>query len=225
MSGYLQRLIRSVAQPEESVHPRTGSIFSPPRHEPDSPPQQWHETEAADHVEQREDSPALPPRLAQPPELAHTGPATYEHVSLFPKITSNTAPGPERQPRRADTIHASAGRSEIDSAEEEIWRPHEPIAATTAPGPADTAIVVTPQYRALIKPGGTTERRANVAAASVMRAERHSERAERQPDDIHIHIGRIEVTAVHPPAPRAPKPPDNALSLDAYLNRRNGRGR
>lgn len=53
-----------------------------------------------------------------------------------------------------------------------------------------------------------------------------SARAERQPDEIQIHIGRIEVTAVPaPPAQRAPKAPDKGISLDAYLERRNGRPR
>lgn len=47
---------------------------------------------------------------------------------------------------------------------------------------------------------------------------------EREPSEIQIHIGRIEVTAV-PPAPARPqvKPASKSLNLDEYLKRRNGR--
>ena len=45
----------------------------------------------------------------------------------------------------------------------------------------------------------------------------------REPDEIHIHIGRIDVAAVSPSTPRAPAPqPRKSLSLDEYLRR--GRG-
>jgi hypothetical protein len=43
------------------------------------------------------------------------------------------------------------------------------------------------------------------------------------PDEIQIHIGRIEVTAVPPPARRPVKPQRHEISLDAYLKRRDGR--
>ncbi len=51
-----------------------------------------------------------------------------------------------------------------------------------------------------------------------------AEPAPRQPDEVHIHIGRIEVTAIQETAParreaRKGPPP---LSLDDYLARRNG---
>jgi hypothetical protein len=47
---------------------------------------------------------------------------------------------------------------------------------------------------------------------------------EREPDEIQIHIGRIEVTAAPPAAVRpAPKPERKALSLDDYLKRKRGR--
>ena len=43
-----------------------------------------------------------------------------------------------------------------------------------------------------------------------------------EPSEVHIHIGRIEVTAVHeaapPRRPAAPRPPPT--SLDAYLAKR-----
>jgi hypothetical protein len=44
-------------------------------------------------------------------------------------------------------------------------------------------------------------------------------------DEIQITIGRIEVTAIHPPAPAVPKAPDHQISLGAYLKRRDGRSR
>jgi hypothetical protein len=47
---------------------------------------------------------------------------------------------------------------------------------------------------------------------------------EREPDEIQIHIGRIEVTAAPPAAVRpASKPERKALSLDDYLKRKRGR--
>lgn len=48
----------------------------------------------------------------------------------------------------------------------------------------------------------------------------------RDPDEIQIHIGRIEVTAVPPPQVKAaPAPTRKSPSLDEYLKRRPGRAR
>jgi hypothetical protein len=74
-------------------------------------------------------------------------------------------------------------------------------------------------------PQFSTEAHSMKEASANLTVEGRLTRAEREPDEIQIHIGRIEVTAVQPPAPRAPKPPDKAISLDAYLERRNGRAR
>jgi hypothetical protein len=48
----------------------------------------------------------------------------------------------------------------------------------------------------------------------------------REPDEVHIHIGRIEVTAIHEskPASRASRKGAPPLSLDDYLARRKGDG-
>lgn len=50
---------------------------------------------------------------------------------------------------------------------------------------------------------------------------------QREPDEIEIHIGRIEVTAVPPPAQvrLAARPERKAVNLDEYLKRRHGRNR
>jgi hypothetical protein len=46
----------------------------------------------------------------------------------------------------------------------------------------------------------------------------------REPDEIRIHIGRIEVTAMLPPPVRSdPKPVNPSLNLNDYLKRRSGR--
>ena len=47
--------------------------------------------------------------------------------------------------------------------------------------------------------------------------------ARREPDEIQIHIGRIEVVAVPPARQAPPKPRRGALSLDEFLRRRAGR--
>jgi len=52
------------------------------------------------------------------------------------------------------------------------------------------------------------------------------QRVESAMQDIEIHIGRIEVIAVPPPAPRvAAASPRRTMSLDDYLKQRNGRAR
>jgi hypothetical protein len=71
-------------------------------------------------------------------------------------------------------------------------------------------------------------------SASLIRDPRKEEKGElshrsglsqREPDEIQIHIGRIEVVAVPPPVapPASPRPRRGAPSLDEYLRRRNGR--
>jgi len=53
--------------------------------------------------------------------------------------------------------------------------------------------------------------------------DRNSQAAARQHDEIEIHIGRIEVTAVQQTASRpAAQPARKALNLDEYLKRREG---
>jgi hypothetical protein len=47
--------------------------------------------------------------------------------------------------------------------------------------------------------------------------------AKNEPNEVHVHIGRIEINAVHESAPRRPAPGSPALvpmTLDAYLAKR-----
>ena len=63
-------------------------------------------------------------------------------------------------------------------------------------------------------------------AAGPARDAAHLERPAPIPD-VHIHIGRIELTAVTAPPPRRERAaaPNNTMSLDEYLRRRNGGAR
>lgn len=226
MSGYLQRLVRTVAHPGESVHPRTGSIFSPHRNEPAPPLHEWEETEAVT-LSQPQPTPAATSSDVDVPESPRTGQPRSAQVPLLRKTVLSESPGPTMQP--AQLMHTAplpGRRSELAPDEQLVEVPQNRIAPTTTvsskvpPRPAaDHA------YRALMKPIGVTEARKDFAVSRDMRPQRHVERVERLPDEIQIHIGRIEVTAVPPPAPRAPKMPDRGPSLDAYLNRREGRAR
>ena len=53
---------------------------------------------------------------------------------------------------------------------------------------------------------------------------RRAPRAVQETTEVHISIGRIEVTAVHAPAPARPAAPRRTapLSLDEYLAKRHG---
>jgi hypothetical protein len=206
MSGYLQRLVHTVAQPGGSVHPRTGSIFSPYREEPGPP-----------------EAP-LSPAAVHIPEPAQSERASSVEVPILAdSIVSAVAPTAQLSAQLTPARPPSGRRSELAPEEQSGEVPQNRIALTTkfsanAPAPgADRP------YRALMKP--IAEARKDNALPRDMRPERHVERVERQPDDIQVHIGRIEVTAVPPPLPRTPKLPDRALSLDAYLSRREGRAR
>jgi len=69
---------------------------------------------------------------------------------------------------------------------------------------------------------------ANAARTAKAEAVRRVSPGQREADEIHIHIGRIEVATSAPPAPQAARPvptPRKALSLDEYLRRGNGSGR
>lgn len=49
-----------------------------------------------------------------------------------------------------------------------------------------------------------------------------AQESENEPTEVHIHIGRIEVTAVHEAAPQRSKPKARqaAMSLESYLAER-----
>jgi hypothetical protein len=219
MSGYLQRLVNAASGGGETVHPRTGSIFSP----------RVGETPALAPDDQDSEQVALPlPRAAsphvepvEPPDrLARESRPTprFPPASETPVVRTRDYAAP-RVPRAVpDAVEAA------DHSDERTWEPRRRPAddrSTDRSLVRDTAeaspFVATP-IRAR-EPGTRS------AELRRLRSDRDVGQRARQADDIQIHIGRIEVIAVPPAAPRAAKAPDRSVSLEAYLSRRDGRPR
>jgi hypothetical protein len=100
--------------------------------------------------------------------------------------------------------------------------PSHSAEAAQGPRPSEQARF-TPDLQAASQRAAANDALTRRNAADAMAARM---RAPIQPEDIQIHIGRIEVIAVPPPAPRpAPTSQRRGQSLDEYLSRSNGRSR
>jgi hypothetical protein len=165
----------------------------------DVPIRRAADPEPAEHrVEQRRDSVVLgTPRESAVTEGSRTRPAER----AFPEAPVHAAEDGERvvsedRPRGGGVVG------------ETISQPfREPTARRTSP----TA------PRATIRPGrrNPAERQADPIPGAAPPA-----------PDVHIHIGRVELTAIAPPAPvrRESASGRKPMSLDEYLRRRGGRG-
>jgi hypothetical protein len=225
MSRYLQRLVDTAAGRGDAVHPRTGSIFSPRPEERPAPLQGWEESDYVTLAQR----PLYPPQTT----LHQREPLAVEpgsgHAPLLPKSDTPdrraASDAPPFVPAMSDPVGrpddlfggrssqpAAAAQRPLLTAEAEVH--------VTVPAPASGRAV--DPFRAVIQPAPLADAVVNATGVADWPRPRHGAQAAPQPDDIQIHIGRIEVLAVPPPAPRAPKAPDRSLSLEAYLNRRGG---
>jgi hypothetical protein len=135
--------------------------------------------------------------------------ARYQEV-VKPAVRSVSSDVEPR--RRHDPIEAWRQAREEEVRQE---RAYATVMPETARGTASTSVA--------------SDKSNPFASARVANERRNDSRREagvpeREPDEIHIHIGRIEVTAVpRAQAPQAVKPAPKAVSLDEYLKRRDAR--
>lgn len=201
MSGYLQRIASRVLNPQRAIHPAVGSLWMPQRNAIAS--EQLSETSAS-----------IVPRRSTRTDEQET------HMSI------------ERQP--AQVRHdLSAHARDVSNAIEGQLEPVHPLLPeqnvtgrqvreglnvdASARGTTFTPLVAPSSREPMLQPRG-------VLLPSTLSRERVRPFAPvpaPQPDEIEIHIGRIDVAAVlQQPTPRLPaRPARKPLDLGEYLKR------
>ena len=250
MTGYLQRLAASVARPSPSLHPLVGSIFSGARQEVAEPALMQNDALAFTDDQNLFPTTRMVPDLPDGPmrrgDLAADGRAE-EHAwtalptddsrigqrhgereifhPLLPPKTGELGVSPmlpETVSEDAANAQSASIRLQHDRRDSSIvdaaWMAHAAVEdertadrrnATAAP--PVSGLLERAGMSAVVTGDASKPARAEFSAPS---------RRSTQSDDIQIHIGRIEVTAVAQPTPRpAAAPARKAMSLDEYLGR------
>jgi hypothetical protein len=248
MTGYLHRLVASARKPGGAIHPVLAPIFSFATPETAVEERDEASISAAPAAPPRSDAAEIPqpvlPQTAQPnaspapnaPQPRDPAPGPFEQLRLRARRPQGhlveSALHPESNERRTPPAPRPGEAHPSNERPAYAARADEGARRETASSERSFAGLLPAQDRPRA-PAAPIDRRALIDSplsfATVTRQRddvaRSSPRPSSQPDDVHIHIGRIEVTAVQPvPARTAPaKPMRHAPSLDEYLKRRNGR--
>jgi hypothetical protein len=221
MSGYLYRMVSSVRNAGSGIHPIVGSIYSAPGGEGSLEnlvteegvistilPEPRREFAFSD--EPRSQSDGWSRAVVDKPELARTTGMveTGESGPASPQWVSSPTDAPKADGR---VESSSLARSEIVPSK---------LRSEIVPSKLTYTPLVTGGFSRLITAGETVAP-PKTAGVDLRHGAATPSRAS---DEIQIHIGRIEVTAIHPaPVRTAPaKPARCGPSLDEYLRRRNG---
>lgn len=220
MSGYLHRLAAQALGHGAAIRP-----LKPPRldagtvAEPDAAPTAADEMKfQPSSLSVAQDAPASggPETVMPTVDAAATRPVSEPaaapappppRAKADPPTAPTACPAPPESHGRLLTV-AETDRPRVAPADTAAAPPSRPAAADPAPRPPVRGVITTP----LAAPRTT-------AVAPRGRAARHT--VERTPvPDVHIHIGRIELTALTPaPAPRAVAAAAKRSTLDDYLRR------
>jgi hypothetical protein len=155
-------------------------------------------------------------RRFAPSERAPPGPRTMHRDGAEDVVAQPVRSAPRRPPGTEDAVPRRDARNR--SSEDE--RAPDRTAHAGATGD-DTPRVHRETSNATIRPSLPARVAASIRAATALEAPAPL-------PDVHIHIGRLELTALTAaPAPRRERsaPAHRPMSLDEYLRRRNGGGR
>jgi len=244
MSGYLERLVAGSRRPP-SIKPILGSVFTAPQFF--GIPEVFEETfKEAGAIEQRNEDAAPGARqenAAEEPKPAVAAAPSRETHASFPvatRLVTTRLEGARPEAARDNRQSIPVIRQIADfeplvgepgiapaSVRNETEAQRERVESTEAP--ADTVSA----YRPLVTENGRHTgsevrpfKSSDTFVSAITRTTkqdlpRSSETASREPDEIQIHIGRIEVVAV--PQQQAIRPAAKSsrksLSLDEYLKR------
>jgi hypothetical protein len=250
MKGFLQRLAVSSSRAEGGVRPFVGSIFASSLREPGvqnvrpAPAEQTTEMMAREPTVRITSAETMRPRHEggplESPRAALSEIAARARSSLLLPDHATRAEAPETEVHLSQVQEDSfESRRQPHLQRDGTTRTQEQEELPLDKQPESQPVVLRP-----LVVGERTEERGLIGAAlgAPMREQLRVAETQRSRDksqdrvaaaraserdafeDIQIHIGRIEVIAVPPPAPRAtPAPARKSTSLDDYLKRRNGR--
>ena len=219
MPRYLERLAATAQNANPRIHPMPRPLFAPLPAYLTPPMELSEEVEPAG----QQPRPAAPDRqrlvettesLPDARKIEETaGPPFFERERreeaplIAPEIPTTPATTTLPQPLDAHTSRVA---------------PETVEAKTAAPEPVNSEALVVKRFgaeakRAAIPPGSS----GSVRRIDLVRTlARHTNAARPEPDEINIHIGRVEVTAVQAPKPaEMPRPARKTPSLDEYLKR------
>jgi hypothetical protein len=231
MSGYLERLVAGTAQrttQQPSIRPVLGSVFSAPQHSGVSEVHEENRKETGPIELRNEDIvEGARQEVAEPQPFAGVEPPR-DHHAMFTQITRPEATHHEvvRDNRQSIEIvrHIAVSDPGISqlSVHHETEEKRERVESAEAP--AETVLAYKPLMTESA-PHPVSEVRpfksSDTFASGRSGKSKQADTALREPDEIQIHIGRIEVVAV--PQQQAVRPAAKSSrkspSLDDYLKR------
>ncbi len=236
MSNYLHRLAASALRTSSAIRPLVGSLYSVSTVMSETPMEavqqeaapfslrqlraESHTISSASGREARLPFSALPVENSAAEERVEQ--ASIDNVGTHPHFTPLLSDLPLRELRNRSGVWENPGREAASASEQTAA--HLESAHSELPDSATKAFEVL--HQRLLQPLISPDVRFNppLQARSIPLTAAN-ERAAAQSDQIEIHIGRIEVTAVPAPVTPAPAPQTRRKSLDLgeYLKRGDGR--
>jgi hypothetical protein len=235
MTGFLARVVARATGREDSLAPR-------PDYRPDTGPSIFHDLPSPPaalssltpvSVDTGDVAFETPPRPGdldagrQPAAVAAATPvrgaarSTPQNAAPQAPYHSDADADPEPGVRRGPD--RSGPRDSGDDADARLM----PLAPAGSWDAAQPAFEVSPPDASRIAPSINHRSAAVPPLARAERIHRDATPAAQEPHTLHVHIGRIDVRAVHPAAPTPPALPKSRLqrpTLEAYLrNRERGR--
>jgi hypothetical protein len=223
MSNFLQRVAASVIQPQSKLRPILGSVFAPPvLRSAEAPLSAEAQIASQTFLPHRQESVAPPAFNASTPAGRDSLlPAIAQEE--FSPVSSHRSPNTDQVPLIAVT---SLGELQKPTQAHPQTENLDRSLASLKPA---AAVSYQPLIAAMQETSPRLQPREPMPAAATIRsaraeAARRSQPAQREPDEIHIHIGRIEVAAIPQQAPRpAATAARRSLNLSDYLKHSSGR--
>ena len=225
MSNFLQRVAATVIQPKVRLQPMFGSIFAPATLS--SPAELFPATaeiSSQTFAPHRQEPMTAPHFDTASQAIANQAFASEERLFSATPHEEPSAPRSNRSPAANQPLLPVFSRPAHPVVEDAAFEALKPAPAnqSVSPDPYQPLIAASQQTVPRLQPRESAPT-PTAARTSGAEAARRSQPAQREADEIHIHIGRIEVAAIAQPAPRpAAAAARRSLNLDEYLRRGNG---